>query len=151
MIPGNITAIYAETKTSYAGIPNSSAISGTVGISFNRSFCVFGGETVDLQQAGGLTVLTGATIDTAAANFALGRSGATSTAQALFNVGQVALVVYYTGTAPPANTNLQIVPPLLYGSAFVNGETINWCSLGLIRTSRNIWLGQLFLSFLMPG
>ena len=62
------------------------------------------------QQLAGMTGANVPTISTVLGNDSSGGWLGPEAA----SVGLTGLIVYYTGTAPPANTNTMVVPPLYY-------------------------------------
>ena len=65
------------------------------------------------QFTGLMSGLTGANVTTAQIQAAMSVSGDWQAGQTL-NVPLVGLIVYYTGTAPPADTTFHVAPPLYY-------------------------------------
>ena len=125
VVPANVTAVYAF---SYAGVSATSffkncgagvidfQVGATTLVNGGTALFSGGGGQVPLAYYDGGTSLTGVTLNSATATALLSISGA-SGGTTIFSVPAVGLIVYYTGTAPPADTNTRVYPPLQYTTA----------------------------------
>lgn len=113
--PSNVTAIY--------GFSISSVLNATAAM---FSGCGTGGGGLSpsgtggypLQQVSSLTTNVGADIATMTCHIYWNRSVPVPSGDTSTNiVDSVGLIVYYTGSAPPSNSKIQIVPPLTYNPA----------------------------------
>ncbi len=109
MIPGNVTAVYAYGVSSLSS--DSVAASFVMDSVYQLRAT---GTSYPQQQVTALTTFTGANLESKVAVASLGRSGTSTPANSVLNVNAIGYVVYYTGTAPPADTNLQVASPLNY-------------------------------------
>ena len=122
--PANVTAVYA---IGISGISSANVGSGFGPFYPGTMALGIGGQSMvppgyssntntQLQQVTALTALSGSTITGATASLTFGYSGETG-AQSTASVPLVGLMVFYTGTAPPVSTALNVVPPLDYNVA----------------------------------
>jgi hypothetical protein len=128
VVPGNITAVYSVVIGGFSSYSSSHCAPspapwqvGTSGVTDASTTLIGSAVTYPLQQYTQLTGLSGATVETGTAHAGVGMSGASS-GTSVFTVPLIARIVYYTGTAPPADTNILVVPPLNYSTA--SGEPV---------------------------
>ena len=124
MLAANVTAIYAVTTLAYAQVPTftyNTHINGQCGTSSQTVQFDFDNDVYPFatyQSNIHLTTTPGSQISSISCFVAVGGNTSfpfsASAAAAVYSFG---LLVYYTGTAPPANTAIQIVPPLTYNSS----------------------------------
>lgn len=121
IVPANVTAVYAIAFSSQTNFHyyNSILHGPGNGMAANLS-C--GGQSVAgtgsdgwvSQQAAAVTSLTGATFGTGTCTAHI---GANYSGGGNMNVPLLGYLVYYTGTAPPASTAVNVAPPLSYNAA----------------------------------
>jgi len=123
VIPANVTAVYAFF-TAGANVIGGNPIPSCL----ITPALVFGGTVTTLGVTAtlhgnsplvpytGLTGLTGSNVNTATASAILSVSG-NNVGHGTLNIANMGLVVYYTGTAPPPDNAIEIVPPLQYSTA----------------------------------
>jgi hypothetical protein len=113
----NVSAIYSEAV--------SSASNGSGGVIFNFT-CTDntntlipsgGGSSWGLQVVSSPSTATGSTIGSISCSAQSTRSIDIAPAEARFNIPSIALLVYYTGAAPPQNPGTTVMPPLYYNPA----------------------------------
>lgn len=102
--PANITAIYAFTKSGWFSWPGSTS---NVVVCNTHSMTVPLGPLIDTNTSVG----TATAVDSSACSAGINNSGF-DYSDAKLSVGLVGLAVYYTGTAPPVDNNLQVALPL---------------------------------------
>lgn len=130
--PANVTAVYADavsagspffgqmptggadgTQLTCTGIPGSTA----------TLFPTYGAQPPWNAEKNLATTLTGAGVATASCSITLGASSFFGGSGISVNVSAIRLLVYYTGTPPPTDTSIKIVPPLCYdASALTLGD-----------------------------
>lgn len=109
IVAANVTAIYAvATYSGFTGaggsIPN--FVCGTTPF-------INPPPAGPIRQVNALTGASGSTIGTVSCTAAAGYSGDYGSHDWL-NISQIELLVYYTGTAPPSNANINVAPPLYF-------------------------------------
>ena len=128
--PANVTAVYAfAISGNYLDSGSGSCFGNTfspgamflglgasgTGGSVNLLPAVTAGGAYPLQQTTGLITVTGANIPTIITT-ATGTKSTDFQLGASFFMPTEGLIVYYTGTAPPANNNILVAPPLQYAN-----------------------------------
>ncbi len=110
VIPANVTSIVAFATSSWSSVVGG-AILNSGAATFNPS-----PNTVSwpLQTNNVATSWTGANIDTATADMTITRSATTSSLVSVFDVTNMGLAVYYTGTAPVPDGATRLDPPIGY-------------------------------------
>lgn len=120
--PANVTAIYAVGTVGYTG--TSQALSVVCEDTSSHTTTLMNGGSIGgssppvmASYNAPLTWATGTGIGniSCVANIAANAGGASQTV--ILNVPQIALLVYYTGTAPPVNDALNLTSPLYYNPA----------------------------------
>jgi hypothetical protein len=125
--PANVTAVYADAVTS-GGALGSPAIPASGGSNFTGLTCTGSGNSLFpatpysnyvwlLQEVTQPTTLTGSTISSVTCSESIGSSNIVGGSGFAVNVAAVRLIVYYTGTPPPAVNAIKFVPPLLYNAS----------------------------------
>jgi hypothetical protein len=138
VVPANVTAVYSFGTFSYqdgdnSGTPSFSFDCGGVGLGM-------GASSFPWYYTTQLTSLTGSTISSASCPFVWQRSTST-TLTSTFGIGNVGLIVYYTGSAPPANNAIQVAPPLTLANNV----------LGVDPNSINLLNGNYVVAILPPA
>lgn len=154
--PANVTAIYADVITSGQELLGRMPFSGA-----NTTGLVCGGagqpqllpsaapttQWVAVEKSG-LLSNPATSIGSISCNITLGASSGGDSGEEI-NVAAVRLFVYYTGTAPPVDSRIQIVPPLLYNAA-LNDLSLDPLATGylapftvLTLPSAAVWSGRL--------
>jgi len=116
VIPGNVTSVYAFATSSWSTVVGSAVLTSG---SANLNPTVTSTQPWPLQTSNHVTTWTGATLNSALSDMTITRSATTSSLISLFNVTDIGLAVYYTGTAPGADTAVHYDPPIGYTT--VNG------------------------------
>lgn len=122
VVPGNITAVYAFAF--------SSLTNDNVGFVLNEGsvnllpFGVGSRGNWPTQQTTALTGLNGSTLEGSTGFAQISRSGTSTPAPSILTVTNIGYIVYYTGTAPPADNAINILPPLMYSPDYNNHETL---------------------------
>jgi hypothetical protein len=135
VLPANVTSVWASA-TSESGTenpPTGTCLGGSwrTNTSYDLGIAATGTGigTVNLVPGGGSSVtgnllaattyqlvgMTGANVSTIQIAASLNTSG-TCFGAVYANVPQIVLYVYYTGTAPPANNNVMVQPPLQFAN-----------------------------------
>ena len=122
--PANVTAVYGALVT--ANVSNDQvnghsldSCTSAAGTSFFFGGGQVNGNIFPMQQFNVLmSGTTGANVSTITCFSSVGaNTNFPFAANFVQNMAALDLVVYYTGTPPPANTNIQVVPPLFYNTA----------------------------------
>ena len=137
VVAANVSAIYAVGSVAFTGSAQVLNL-GCVDTSSHSTSLMNGGSSggsdtgVLKPYAAQLTWATGAAIGTIScvANVAANAGGATN--PATMNIASIALRVYYTGTAPPASTALNVTSPLYINTALnaLGVSAINLAGIG---------------------
>lgn len=123
--PANVTAVYADAVTSATPL-NGAMPSGGANITTFQCLGTFGAFQLfpataptspwaTLERSQLLTGITGSGVSGLTCTAILGASNSFSSGEVI-NITAIRLLVYYTGTAPPVDSRVQIVPPLLYNA-----------------------------------
>jgi hypothetical protein len=110
--PGNVTAIYATATYTEVNFFGWNDLMNAPG---EAAFYTLTCAGKDLRTTGTqLTSLTGATFGTASCSATL---AANYSGGAMMSIPRIGYLVYYTGTAPPADNTVKVVPPLSYNAS----------------------------------
>lgn len=119
VLPANVTAVYGFTVAGAVPLvpSNQGTASMTCGSAGNfTATSIVNMDPMPYQQYSALTTITG--VQVSGAGCVAQVNGSVFGAKTMnFNIGNVGLIVYYTGSAPPANTNLFVVAPLYLNPA----------------------------------
>jgi hypothetical protein len=137
VLAANVTAVYGFTVASSQPLVASNIASASMICGPGSSTIVTSNVIIPINQyTSGSSIMTGAQVSgsicTATANGSV--FGAKSVN---FDIKSVGLIVYYTGSAPPANTNILVVAPLYFNpSSLTLGITLPF-DVGLDTGSTN--------------
>ncbi len=121
IVAGNVTAVYGVVVSSQTNYHNLNSLSvpgqgmvSTITCGSGAQTSIEPSGTVDgwtVQQSQAATAITGTTVSTATctAHIAANYSGGGN-----MIVSKIGLLVYYTGTAPPVDDRIIVVPPLTF-------------------------------------
>ena len=114
VIPANVTAIYATASSQFRGLNESHDFNAVVAGGGNVNLFASGGN-YSMQQVTAFYSSDPTKVATAVITGDIyGQSFEGCCNNGQLNIANVALIVYYTGTPPPANTAIQVAPPLYY-------------------------------------
>lgn len=123
--PSNVTAVYAFALSSYSAVEiapgnlpgyRAGPALDCDPTSPSSANLLPTGLYWELQQTTAATTYTGSTVGTITCEALLGRSLIIANKNTL-NVPSIGLMVFYTGTAPPTQTAVSVIPPLNYNPA----------------------------------